>query len=45
MSLCISPRTFLAYQTEGEICDELGKLLAECGSMEKAIERYEQLHE
>ena len=44
MSLCISPRTFLAYQTEGEICDELGKLLAECGSMEKAIERYEQNH-
>ena len=44
MSLCISPRTFLAYQTEGEICDELGKLLIECGSMKKAIERYEQIH-
>ena len=45
MSLCISPRTFLAYQTEGEICDELGRLLSDTGSMEKAIERYEQLHE
>lgn len=45
MSLCISPRTFLAYQTEGEICDELGRLLSDTGSMEKAIERYEQLHD
>lgn len=35
MSLCISPRTFLAYQTEGEICDELGRLLSDTGSMEK----------
>lgn len=44
MSLCVSPRTFLAFQTEGEICDELGRLYAETGSMEQAIERYEQIH-
>lgn len=44
MSLCVSPRTFLAFQTEGEICDELGRLYAETGLMEQAIERYEQTH-
>lgn len=45
MSLCISPRTYLAFQTEGEICDELGRLYAETGSMEAAIRRYEQIHD
>ena len=45
MTLCVSPRTFLAFQTEGEICDELGRYYAETGSLELAIERYEQLHE
>lgn len=45
LTLCVSPRTFLAFQTEGEICDELGKHYAETGSMERAIERYEQIHE
>ncbi|MCM1302064.1 MAG: hypothetical protein NC250_01010 [Alistipes senegalensis] len=45
LTLCVSPRTFLAYQTEGEICDELGKRYAETGSMERAIELYEQQHE
>ena len=25
MSLSISPRTFLAFQTDGEVCDELGR--------------------
>ncbi len=45
MTLCVSPRTFLAYQTEGEICDELSGYYAESGSMEQAIERYEQYHE
>ncbi len=45
MTLCVSPRTFLAFQTEGEICDELGRYYDETGSMELAIERYEQQHE
>ncbi len=45
LTLCVSPRTFLAFQTEGEICDELSGYYAETGSMERAIERYEQQHE
>jgi len=45
MTLCVSPRTFLAFQTEGAICDELGRYYDETGSMELAIERYEQQHE
>ena len=45
MTLCVSPRTFLAFQTEGEICDELGRYYDETGSMELAIEQYEQQHE
>lgn len=44
MSLCISPRTYLAFQTDGEVCDELGKLYAQTGSMEEAIEIYEKNH-
>lgn len=44
MSLCISPRTYLAFQTEGEVCDELGRLYAQTKSMERAIEQYEQSH-
>lgn len=45
LTLCVSPRTFLAFQTEGEICDELSGYYAETGSMEQAIECYEQHHE
>lgn len=44
MSLCISPRTYLAFQTEGEVCEELGQLYAQTKSMERAIESYEQIH-
>lgn len=44
MSLCISPRTYLAFQTDGEVCDELGRLYAKTMSMERAIEQYEQIH-
>ena len=44
MSLCISPRTYLAFQTEGEVCDELGRLYTQTKSMERAIEQYEQSH-
>lgn len=44
LTLSVSPRTYLAFQTEGEICDELGRLYAECGSMERAIEIYERNH-
>lgn len=44
MGLCISPRTYLAFQTDGEVCDELGRLYAKTMSMERAIEQYEQIH-
>lgn len=44
MTLCVSPRTYLAFQTEGDICNELGSLYAETKSMETAIECYEQKH-
>ena len=44
MSLCISPRTFLAFQTDGEVCDELGRLYSQTKSMERAIEQYERIH-
>lgn len=44
LSLCISPRTYLAFQTEGEICQHLGELYTQTGSMAKAIELYEKDH-
>lgn len=45
MTLSISPRTYLAFQTEGQICHELTELYTETGSMEKAIEQYERRHQ
>lgn len=45
MTLCVSPRTYLAFQTEGEICNELGTLYAQTKSMKAAIEHYEQQHQ
>ena len=44
MSLCISPRTFLAFQTDGEVCAALGRLYSQTKSMERAIEQYERIH-
>ena len=44
MTLCVSPRTYLAFQTEGKICNELGKLYEETQSMAAAIELYEKEH-
>lgn len=45
LTLSISPRTYLAFQTEGEICMDLGELYARTGSMEAAIEQYETTHQ
>ena len=44
MTLCVSPRTYLAFQTEGKICNELGKLYEDTQSMAAAIELYEKEH-
>ena len=44
MTLCVSPRTYLAFQTGGKICNELGKLYEETQSMAAAIELYEKEH-
>lgn len=42
LTLCVSPRTYLAFQTEGKICNELSKLFEETHSMADAIEQYEK---
>lgn len=44
MTLCVSPRTYLAFQTEGKLCDELSTLYEHTHSMVTAIEQYEKSH-
>ena len=44
MTLCVRPRTYQAFQTEGKICNELGKLYEQTQSMAAAIELYEKEH-